>query len=75
VHVPIKITLTKKCKRCGLRYPAKEKSCTHCTGLSDKEVEDLKEQYQNEQAGNANLGWLFLFITALIVVAVMIANI
>jgi hypothetical protein len=75
VQLPIKIKLTKKCQRCGLRFPVKEESCTHCTGLSDKEVEDLKEQYRNERAGNANLGWLFLFTTALIVVAVIVANI
>jgi ribosomal protein L37E len=75
MQLPIKIKLTKKCKRCGLRYPAKEESCTHCTGLSDKEVEVLKEQYQNERAGNANLGWLFLFITALIVVAMIVVSI
>jgi hypothetical protein len=75
VQVPIKIKLTKKCKRCGLRYPAKEESCTHCTGLSDTEVEDLKARYQNERAGNANLGWLFLFVAACAVAAMLIATI
>jgi hypothetical protein len=57
-----------------LRYPAKEDSCSHCTGLTDKEVEELKDQYQNERAGNANLGVLFLFVAALIAVAMVIAS-
>ena len=74
MQVPIRIKFTKKCKRCGLRYPAKEDSCSHCTGLTDKEVEELKDQYQNERAGNANLGVLFLFVAALIAVAVVIAS-
>ena len=74
MQVPIRIKFTKKCKRCGLRYPAKEDSCSHCTGLTDKEVEELKDQYQNERAGNANLGVLFLFVAALIAVAMVIAS-
>ena len=75
MQVPIRIKFTKKCKRCGLRYAAKEGSCSHCTGLTDKEVEELKDQYQNERAGNANLGVLFLFVAALIAVVVVIASI
>ena len=57
-----------------MRYPAKEDSCSHCIGLTDKEVEELKDQYQNERAGNANLGVLFLFVAALIAVAMVIAS-
>ena len=72
MQVPIRIRLTKKCKRCGLRYPQKESICIHCTGLSEQEVHELKEKYKNEQQGNANLGRLFLYIAMLILVGMLI---
>ena len=72
MQVPIRISLTRKCKRCGLRYPQKESVCMHCTGLSDQEVEELKTRYKNEQKGNANLGRLLLYIAALILIGMII---
>lgn len=72
MQVPIKIQFTKKCKRCGLRYPKKEAACSHCDGLSDQEVQNLKSRYHNERAGNANLGRLFLYIAALLLVGMLI---
>ena len=72
MQVPIKIKFTRKCKRCGLRYPRGEQACSHCTGLSEGEVQALKEKYENEHAGNANLGRLFLYIAGLMVVGMLI---
>jgi len=72
MQVPIKIKFTKKCQRCGLRYPKKEAVCSHCDGLSNQEVQDLKARYENERAGNANLGRLFLYIAALLLVGMLI---
>ena len=73
MQVPIKIKFTKKCPRCGLRYPQKEAACTHCTNLSDWEVKELQEKYGSYHEGNANLGRLFLYIaTVLIVVMVVV---
>ena len=72
MQVPIRISLTKKCKRCGLRYPQKESICVHCTGLSEQKAHKLKERYKNEQQGNANLGRLFLYIAMLILVGMLI---
>ena len=74
MQVPIRIRFSKKCDRCGLRYPEKETSCTHCAGLSDKEVEELRTRHEDEHAGNANLGRLFFYIAALIVVGLLIAG-
>lgn len=72
MQVPIRIRLTRKCKRCGLRYPQKESVCTHCTGLSEQEVHELKARYKNEQKGNANLGRLLLYIAMLIFIGMLI---
>ena len=66
--------MTKKCKRCGLRYPQKESVCTHCTGLSEQDVQELMARYKNEQKGNANLGRLLLYIAALILIGMIILS-
>jgi hypothetical protein len=60
------IKFRKKCRRCGLYYPRREQSCPHCEHLSDDEVEQLKLEFEAEKEGNANLGKLFLYIAALI---------
>lgn len=60
------IKFRKKCRRCGLRYPRSEQSCPHCEHLSDDEVEQLKLEFEAEKEGNANLGRLFLYIAALL---------
>ena len=72
MQVPIRIRLTKKCKRCGLRYPQKQSACVHCTGLSDLDVDALKTRYKNEKEGNANLGRLLLYIAILIFIGMLI---
>ena len=72
MFIPIKIVITKKCPRCNLRYPEKENQCTHCSNLTEQEVEELKIRYKEEQRGNANLGGLFLFFGVLIAIGVLL---
>ena len=73
MFVPPPIRESNKCNRCGLRYPETESECPNCKDLTDSEVESLKSESQNKQEGNTNLGKLFLYITALIVVGMVIA--
>ena len=72
MFIPPPIRLVKKCERCGLQYPRKEVQCTHCNGLTDREVEELKLKYEEEHKGNANLGKLFLYMAILIAIGMVI---
>lgn len=73
VLLPVSIRRSRRCERCGLRFPRKEAQCPHCADLSDPEVLDLKEGMQEEQQGHANLGKLFYFIAALVAAALVVA--
>ena len=72
MQLPINIRFTKKCQRCGLRYPKKEEVCPHCTGLTDQQVREIRARHQSELAGNANIGRLFFYIAGLLVVGMLI---
>lgn len=48
--------------------------CSHCKDLTDREVENLMAQYEEEQKGNANLGRLFIYIAILILLGLAIIN-
>jgi hypothetical protein len=74
MQLPIRIRLTRKCKRCGLRYPRNVTACTHCVRLSDSEVEDLKKTYAAYHVGNASLGRLFFFIAAVVIIIMIIVS-
>lgn len=74
MQVPIRIRFSTKCQRCGLRYPKEESACSHCADLSDHEVQELKDRIESEHAGNVNLGKLFFYITALIIIGMLIIN-
>ncbi len=63
---PLKIKLTKKCQRCGLRYPRKEKECSHCKNLTAREVEDLRATMEEEHESNKIIGRLVMYISVLI---------
>ncbi len=55
---------TKKCSRCGLRYPVTEVKCVHCGDLTtQKELDDLKRSIENSREGNASLGLVFLGVS------------
>ena len=70
MFIPPRIVITKKCPRCQLRYRWKEKQCSHCSDLSDYEVEKLKARYQEEHKGNAQLGRWFLFSAIILIIAI-----
>lgn len=72
MQVPIKIRFSRKCGRCGLRYPEREPACIHCANLSDREVEALKQEIREQHASNTNLGKLFYYICALLVIGIII---
>jgi hypothetical protein len=70
--IPPPIRLTRKCKRCGLRYPAKADHCVHCHDLSDAEVESLKQHHRNQQLSHGNLGQLFLYIAIIVMIGMIV---
>lgn len=55
-----------------MRYPKKDGICPHCNGLTDDQVTELKAKYEAEQVGDVNLGRLFLYIAALLIVGMLI---
>ena len=73
MFIPPPIRTSNKCKRCGLRYPTTEVTCIHCKDLTDSEAKELKQKSANEREGNENLGKLFLYITAFIVIVMVLA--
>ena len=42
----------KVCKRCSLPYDPKQINCPHCTGLTDRQVEELKDNNKKLKYGN-----------------------
>ena len=68
----ILIISTIKCPRCGLRYPKKDGTCPHCNDLTDDQVTELKAKYEAGQAGDVNLGHLFLYIAGLLTIGMLI---
>lgn len=72
MQLPINIRRTRQCPRCGLDYLISEPVCPHCDGLSDRDVEKLKHEYEAEAPGERNLGWLFIYIAVLILVGLLI---
>lgn len=66
IFLPSDIKSTQKCERCGLRYPKTEEKCSHCADLSDREVDALKQRFEDENQGNANLGKIFLLVTVVL---------
>jgi uncharacterized membrane protein YvbJ len=64
--------LTKKCTRCGLHYPKEDSECPHCTGLTDKQLWDIKKRHKDEMAWNKSLGQIFIYIAGLMLVILII---
>ena len=69
---PVLIKFSKTCDRCGLWYDEHRSECNHCQGLSGSEVERLKEKYEREHEGNAQLGAQLLWVTSFISILVCI---
>lgn len=73
--LPVRIKRTKKCERCGCRYPKVEENCSHCSNLKDgAELNEFLSLRKRRMKANVNLGKLFLYISlllALILILVM----
>ena len=63
--MPPPLRKSKECGRCGLQRPL-EDECPHCAGLSDTELMHLRARLEEEMKSSQNLGWLFMFVAALI---------
>lgn len=50
--------------------PMAGNACTHCTTLSDHDVEKLR--YKEEHKGDVNLGRIFIYIAILLVIGIAI---
>lgn len=75
VFLPLRVRRTKRCERCGLRYPADAPRCTYCGDLPDVEIEALKLRVSEAHAGNARLGrWLLIAAAVLVLLLLMIAR-
>jgi len=70
------IRRTRKCPRCGLRYPRRAPSCPHCGGLSEAELEALRRRVAEEREAGSRLGWLMLLgagaLAALVAIAALL---
>ena len=75
MFAPPPIRFSNKCKRCGLRYPSKAQECVHCGNLTDSEMEEMLLIKKSAHKNTANIGKLFLYITALIIVGMVLASI
>ncbi len=42
----------KQCPRCSLFYEQSRDHCPHCTGLNNRQIEDLMERQKSFQTGN-----------------------
>ena len=65
---------TRKCERCGLRYPKDLADCPHChTIRTQADLEAFKAEKAAERAAGVRLGRLFI-IVALILLALLLLS-
>ena len=75
MFAPPPVRFSKKCKRCGLRYPRQEVQCVHCSNLTDVEVEELLQQKKKEHKTSASIGKLFFYIAILLFIGLVIITV
>lgn len=75
MYAPPPIRFSNKCKRCGLRYPRKAGVCVHCSNLTDQQMQEMLLEKRSAHKNTANIGKLLLYITAIIIVAMVLASI
>ena len=73
-HIPPRISFSKPCQRCGMRYPEREEECVHCKDLSDKELDNFKLERQEGFHQKTELGKLFFYICILLVIMLVVLN-
>lgn len=65
---------TRKCKRCGLRYPKDIEKCTHCGELDEAGLKALLQDIEKHAKSNIKLGLkLLIFAGFLLAVLLLIA--
>lgn len=75
VFLPLRVRRTKRCQRCGLRYPIDAARCTYCSDLPDNEIEALRQRIGEAHAGNARLGrWLLIAAIVLALLLLLISQ-
>jgi len=67
----LKSKKSRQCSRCELFYHQSQENCPHCTGLSDRQVEELIENHKKIQTGNV-LYLTFLFAALVFFFVVLI---
>lgn len=70
--LPIKRPNLVTCSRCGLQYPQEEAECSHCSKLSDREVEVLKQRKNEQDHAHFQLGKTFLMIAGIAAVLLVL---
>ena len=70
--LPLRLQRSRRCQRCGLRYPRKAAQCPHCADLEEQGLAALRERVAEEHAGAAELG-RFLGIAAAVIAAALLA--
>jgi hypothetical protein len=72
MRFPITIKASRKCQRCGLRYPQADNECPHCHGLTDDQLLKIRLRHKSTLAGNENLGRLLFSVAGLLLVLMVI---
>jgi len=62
----------KPCPRCGLPYDRRlHQQCPHCSHLSERETEDLRETTGNH-SGSRGIPWSFLALAGIVMVIIFL---
>ncbi len=72
VFLPVRIWRSRSCERCGLRFSVSDEQCPHCTQLSDREVENLKERMAEQQVAHKQLGRILLVVAAAMALVLLV---
>ncbi len=63
LYQQLKSKKPKLCNRCSLPYDPEQTNCPHCTGLTERQVEELKEN--NKKVQYTNIVYLILVLGGL----------
>lgn len=67
MQLPVKITRSKKCPRCTMRFKITFEECPHCKDIPDgRMLEEHIQKHHDRLQANTKLGFTFLGITLLI---------
>lgn len=73
IQLPVKITKSKKCKRCTMRYKVIFDKCPHCKDIPDgKMLEEHIQRYHERLQANAKLGFIFLGVMSFLTVVLVL---